>query len=248
MAFFYVSDLHLRDPAEPRARYLVAFLTQHVNSGDIFVLGGDIFDLFVGNKNLFIDKFSEILSALSRAAERGARVYYLQGNHDFQLDGVFPERKNILLLDDDFPIDWEGKRIWVSHGDQINRDDYGYLFLRFITRSLFFRLLLALVPGGAVEKIGAWSSRASRKYTDLSKSPTPKREATKNLFREYASEKISAGSDLVLIGHSHIADQLELRLGGRSGNYFNLGYSETRLPVLLWRDPAADIATQLWQP
>ena len=83
MRLFVVSDLHIRETHEPCYLSLVHFLNEDVRPGDIVVLAGDLFDLFVGNKSIFIDQYQLFLSALRKACDQGVQIHYIEGNHDF---------------------------------------------------------------------------------------------------------------------------------------------------------------------
>ena len=233
MALYFISDLHLRGDVEPKARAFAAFLAKETCAGDIVVLGGDIFDLFVGDKAFFRTVFAGVITAIKGAASRGAQVYFLEGNHDFHVRAVFSGDAPVDVRTDEFALEWDGKKIWVCHGDEINRRDYGYLFLRFITRTWFFRALLGALPGSWIAAIGGWSSGVSREYSDVARADAGRIEATRALFREYARAKTSAGFALVLIGHSHIADNLSFGAsGGSHGAYVNLGFKQREMPYL----------------
>lgn len=225
MKFFYLSDIHLRYPDEDRSKKFINFLQKIPALNDTIVLGGDIFDLYVGDKKHFRKKFAPLLEAIRDAEKRGCTIYYLEGNHDFHLGKIFRRQEHIFIMKNDFEIKWGRKTFWISHGDQIDKEDYGYRILRFTTRTLAFRAFLKAVPDFFVKTLGEWSSKTSRKYNDTEKMSAERKERTKQLFRNYASEKISQGYDFVFIGHSHQEDRVQFRFGGRGGEYLNLGYS-----------------------
>ncbi len=229
MKLFYLSDLHLRSASEARAKKFLHFLQQVPQVNDTLVLGGDIFDLYVGDKKHFRQIFSPILEAIKAAETRGCSVYYLEGNHDFHLRKIFSHHEQVFVKNNDFELKWGRKSFWISHGDQIDKEDYGYRFLRFSTRTLAFRAFLKAVPDSFVKMVGEWSSKTSRKYNDFDKMSVMRKERTKQLFRNYASEKISQGYDFVFIGHSHQEDRAEFHFGSRAGEYLNLGYSAKKV-------------------
>lgn len=223
MSLLYVSDLHLRAPDSKKCTRFAAFLREVPATGDTLVLGGDIFDLLVGDKKHFREKYAVIREELQALAAKGVEIHYLEGNHDFHLGSFLPGAK---IQADEFPLDWGGKKIWVAHGDMIDPEDTGYHFLRKTTRSPPFRVFLSLVPGALVGAIGDWSSRQSRKYHDIGDISSARRERLRALYKSFSETKIAEGYDFVLIGHSHIADQLRL---GR-GEYLNLGFAEDQIP------------------
>lgn len=212
---------------DPNAKRLLAFLEGVPGKGDILVLGGDIFDLFVGNKPAFQKKFSHILAAIRNLAQRGCTIYYLEGNHDFHLNEVFSIQSGILVKTDDFYLDFDGRKIWISHGDMIDEEDRGYRVLRATTRHPIVRSLIQVIPGDFIDGVGKWSSQQSRKYNNPTSAGADKLQRTRKLFRSYAEEKFKQGFEFVLIGHSHMAE--DFPLGGGAGQYVNLGFSQQQL-------------------
>lgn len=223
MSVFFISDLHLRSPEEKVAKLLKKFLAEVPASGDAVVLGGDLFDLFVGNKEAFTKPFESLIRVISRLGARGVAVHYAEGNHDFQLKNVFGD--TVMLHEDSFSLEVDGVKIWVAHGDRIDPEDRGYHLLRFVTRSLPVRGLICALPNKLLRQLGEWSSRQSRKYNRSDRLPAELVARTKMLFREYAERRWTEGFDWVFLGHSHLADHWEL--GPKA--YINLGYSEEAL-------------------
>lgn len=229
MRLFYLSDLHLRSENEKNSQRLITFLKTIPAEGDLLVLGGDIFDLFIGNKAAFKKKFKHILGSIRDCSDRGCTVYYLEGNHDFHLNEVFSIKSGVLVKTEDFYLDFDGKKIWVSHGDMIDEEDRGYRLLRATTRHPLVREFIRVVPGRFIDRIGNWSSKQSRKYNNLSAAGERRLERTRNLFSDYAKEKIKQGFEYVLIGHSHMAQDLEFKGSDFTGQYINLGFSQDEL-------------------
>jgi UDP-2,3-diacylglucosamine hydrolase len=220
MQFFFLSDLHLQDGKQPQSERFVRFLNEVPKPGDMLVLGGDIFDLFVGNKSIFHTRFSEVLGAIHSLALGGVRVFYLEGNHDFQMNGAIEEGQNFQIFKDDFSMEFLGKKIWISHGDLIDPEDRGYRFLRWLTRSRMVQLLVAILPGKIIDLVGNRSSQSSRKYNDRRVNDNTKKRL-RALYFAFADQKISSGYEFVFVGHSHIKD-FRKNLGGV---YINLGFS-----------------------
>lgn len=226
MKVFFLSDLHIHSGDDPTASRFVQFLRSEPSPGDLLVLGGDIFDLLVGSKRVFRARFAPVLEALRDCTNRGVRLHYLEGNHDFHFAGIFRGFINVTVHRKDFELEAHGHRIWVSHGDLIDREDKGYLFLRAATKNLPFRVFVKAMPGALVDWIGSRSSGASRKYT----TERVENEGTarlRKIYLDFAREKVREGYRHVLVGHSHLQDQVEL--GG--GEYVNLGFSAEKLLV-----------------
>jgi UDP-2,3-diacylglucosamine hydrolase len=230
---FYLSDLHLTDGDSPAAIRLADFLHSRPVKGDTVILGGDVFDLFIGAKTVFRRKFALVLGAIRALDERGVEVYYLEGNHDFHVGEVFGGWEGVRVETGDFEIQADGARIYVSHGDLIDEEDRGYRLLRAITRSLPFQIFLRAIPGAIVDGLGKWSSRTSRRYNNAEKVDDARAQRLRALYLAFAHQQVAAGARHVLVGHSHLADQVTISVSGNRGEYLNLGFSSD---VLLYAE------------
>jgi UDP-2,3-diacylglucosamine hydrolase len=225
---FFLSDIHLRDGDGPQASRLVQLLSTEPAAGDVVLLGGDIFDLFVGDKRVFRRRFAPVLGAIEAAAGRGVELHYLEGNHDFHFSSIFARLEKIRVHFGDHALSAHNRRILVSHGDLIDQSDYGYRFLRWFTKNALFRLFVRLMPDFFVDFVGRTSSNKSRDYT-TQKGSDLQLERVRNLYVNFAREKVRTGTDHVLVGHSHLRDQVSIKDGPHIGEYLNLGYANDRL-------------------
>ncbi|MFL5813288.1 MAG: UDP-2,3-diacylglucosamine diphosphatase, partial [Bdellovibrionia bacterium] len=120
-------------------RSLLTLLRERAKTGDTFVLAGDVFDLFIGAKSVYINRYQAFFDELRRAGERGVSLHYIEGNHDFLLRRAFEGIPRLKLHTEDFSIEMGGKRFFLAHGDLANRADYLYRALRIFLRSPFIR-------------------------------------------------------------------------------------------------------------
>jgi UDP-2,3-diacylglucosamine hydrolase len=237
MRAYFLSDIHLRGADDPAAGRLVSFLSEIPRKDDLVIFGGDVFDLFVGDKEIFRTKFANVLASIRSVAERGATVFYLEGNHDFHLDAVFDGLAGVSLKSGDFLLTFRDRKILVSHGDLIDPEDRGYRLLRSVTRHPFFRSLIGLLPGSWIEGVGTRSSHQSRKYTGGLRGAN--QERLRLLYLAFARRKIREdGAQHVLVGHSHLRDHIPIKEGDRRGEYVNLGFSSEELPYAVLEESA----------
>jgi UDP-2,3-diacylglucosamine hydrolase len=225
---FFLSDIHLRDGNGPQANRLVSFLGSEPSPGDILVLGGDIFDLLVGDKRVFRERFAPVINAIKQAAARGAAVHYLEGNHDFHFASIFTGVPNLKVHFVDFDFSAHNRRIWVSHGDLIDSSDFGYRFLRWFTKNTLFKIFVGAMPDFVIDLVGRFSSKKSREYNHAPISDLAQ-ERIRNMYVSFARAKVRTGTDHVLVGHSHLRDQVPIKDGPHLGEYVNLGFAGDRL-------------------
>lgn len=232
MSVIAVSDLHIWGPDDPLYHSLLTLLNERVFPGDTVVLAGDLFDLFVGNKLVFINQYSAFIEALKKAGDRGATIHYIEGNHDFLLKKAFTSTKNVYVHPDQVKLEIAGKKFYFTHGDLVDPKDYGYRLLRMFFRSPIMKGLVSIAPGKWLEKFGNLSSRQSRQ--SHSQLPHDRIEPLRKTFRNYAAEQIAQGSDFVVMGHCHDLDEMSFMVGNRKGQYVNIGFPRIHGSFLSW--------------
>lgn len=109
-----ISDVHL-GTFGCRATELLNYL-KTINPKTL-VLNGDIIDIWQFNKRYFPKSHMKVIKYLTSLLTKGAKIYYVTGNHDemlrkfkgFRLGSFEIVNKIVLNLDD--------KKAWIFHGD-----------------------------------------------------------------------------------------------------------------------------------
>lgn len=236
MRLIVVSDLHIWGPEDPMYDALIRLLEQEAQSADTVILAGDLFDLFVGHKEIFLSRYQKFFDALKGASGRGVVVHYIEGNHDFLMRKAFRGIPNVKLHSREVTVEMGGKRFFVAHGDLVNSSDYSYRALRSFFRSPVMKAFVSLAPGKLLDVIGQTSSRRSRSRKPLLSAhlPTERMQKLRLVYRNYAAERLSEGFDFVVLGHCHDLDEKQFRIGGRCGQYINVGYPRVHGSFLSW--------------
>jgi UDP-2,3-diacylglucosamine hydrolase len=236
MSLYIVSDLHISGPEDPIYYSLLSLLKLQVVPGDTVVLAGDIFDLFIGNKKIYRNRYQAFLECVDRAVRRGIVIHYIEGNHDFLMERVFSKIQGMRTHSAQVSLEIEGKRFFVAHGDQVDSSDYGYRVLRALLRTPLMRVLLWMIPGVWLDRLGQWSSQNSRRrhLTVTSQSTIEKREFLRKAYRSYAAERLAQGYDFVVMGHCHDLDEMFFQIDGRPGQYVNVGFPRVHGSLLAW--------------
>jgi UDP-2,3-diacylglucosamine hydrolase len=238
VTFLAVSDLHIWGADDPLYRSLLALLRDRAKAGDTLVLAGDLFDLFVGSKRTFLERYREFLDEVANACARGVQIHYIEGNHDFLMKRAFRHiPKGFAIHAQEVALELAGRRFFVAHGDLVDRRDYGYRALRLFFRSPFIRAFVAVAPSSWIDRIGQASSHASReaKTTLLpAQMPQEKLGALRKLYRNFAAERLAEAFDFVVLGHCHDLDEKEFVIDARRGQYINIGYPRTHGSFLSW--------------
>ena len=204
---YFVSDIHITAADSPRGRLFLKFLRGlSAGSGTShLVLLGDIFDLWVADHDYFVNAYGEIIEELRRLREEGVEIRYFEGNHDLHLRYYWADRLGLIVHPDPAYVDIGDMTVRLEHGDQMDPDDKGYLFLRWFLRTPPIRWLVCHLPGSVVAGIGDRASAKSRDYTSNTKSISA--DAAVGKIRAHA-EKVYAEKpfDLLISGHVHVRD------------------------------------------
>ena len=221
---YFVSDIHITSPDCARARAFLEWLRSLSGRSNAshLVLLGDIFDLWVADHDYFIDNYRGIIDEIRRLRNEGVDILYFEGNHDLHLKYFWAERVGLTVCEGPTYVELGGRTVRLEHGDQMDPDDTGYLFLRWFLRTPVIRFLVRHLPGRLIAWIGDRASAASRDYTSN----------TKTIDRDDAIEKIRVHAheahaerpfDLIISGHVHVRDDYHAYANGASFRSVNLG-------------------------
>ena len=117
MSVFIASDLHIQDSDDPLYASLLHLLRVKAQPGDYVVLAGDIFDLFIGNKKFYRQRYHEFVDAATACGQKGIQVHYIEGNHDFLMKHVFRQTPGVTVHPHSVSVEVEGKKFFIAHGD-----------------------------------------------------------------------------------------------------------------------------------
>ncbi len=210
MKVVFFSDAHLTDSDPSRIQTAARVMRDLSRDADMVVVIGDIFEFYHGFGAYVYPFFREVVDTLrDLAADRC--VYFIEGNHEFGMGPFFESYTGVKCVDK-LAIDMDGKKVFISHGDEI-----GAAVLRGILKSRFVYALMDLLGPARTWRI----AMACRPI--LSKSHKTPSERTLNRFRRHGRRKLAEGYDAVVMAHSHMADLEEYSLSGRTGVYMNTG-------------------------
>ena len=221
---YLVSDIHITSPESPRAGLFLSFLKSLSGGSNVthLYLLGDIFDLWVADHRFFIDRYREIVDEITRLRNEGVEISYFEGNHDLYLGHFWADRLGLTVHEGPVTVRLGDATVRLEHGDQMDPDDRGYLFLRWFLRTPPIKFLTRRLPGSLISRIGDRASARSRDYTTSTKSIDP---ATANDKIHVHARKAFAEQpfDLIVSGHVHVRD--DSRIDSESGSFrsVNLG-------------------------
>ena len=234
----FIADAHLGKPEDENYRKLLLFFAGLRGTTETLFILGDLFEFWIGYRRVPFTHYFPVLEQLRELAGSGTKIIYFEGNHDFHMGPFFKETLQATVLKGPARIELDGKKVYLCHGDQVNRRDFGYRLLRFILHNPLSGALVPVIPVGAASRIAVWMSRASRQNRQL-------RTAKRNylaILRQFAAARFREGCDTVITGHFHLP-LLEKTTDGGERTLLSLGDWITHFSYGEWVDGELSLKT-----
>jgi len=221
---YFVSDLHLDLPDDPRSLLFERFLAivaDDQRATHLFLMG-DIFDLWLADHDYFCERYADIVARLRELRASGLEIHYFEGNHDLHLTRFWSDEMNMIVHEGPINLHVGATRLRLEHGDQMDPDDRGYIFLRWFLRTPPLRFLIHHLPGKLVAWIGERASAHSRTYTSETKTLSAD-DAVEKIRTHAAKVHAKEPFDLIISGHVHIRDDARITTEAGQARSVNLG-------------------------
>ncbi len=131
---YFLSDFHLGAPERERSlvreKKVVRFLEQARKDAAMIILLGDMFDFWFEYKEVVPKGYVRLLGKLADITDSGIPVHFFIGNHDMWMRDYFQRELNIPVYEQPRTYEWNGKKLYVGHGDGLGPGDHGYKFLK----------------------------------------------------------------------------------------------------------------------
>ncbi len=215
----FISDLHLCQSRPHITTAFLNFLQNTALQANALYILGDLFEYWAGDDEVDDAHHQPIIAAFQALADAGVKIYFMHGNRDFLISTSFCNTAKITLLQDPAPINLYGKRVLLSHGDNLCTDDVAYQEFRqqvrdpkwqteFLSQSLQARK-------GQIEAIRVRSehekSQKSAQIMDVNQ------DAITALLTAYNYP------ELLIHGHTHRPNQHHIHLNGHNVTRWVLG-------------------------
>lgn len=198
----FLSDAHLGEGSAEEEQHkrnsLMAFLDHLDPLRDHLVICGDLFDFWYEYRYVVAAEHFRVLAKFADLVERGLGVDYVAGNHDFWMRDFFPTRVGIATYRQRAVLLHLGRRIYVSHGDGLRRDDRGYRLLKRMLQNPVNITLFRWLHPDLGYAFAHWAARLSRR-----RNAHPHRELDDSDYIRFADQMLASGFDLVVLAHTH---------------------------------------------
>lgn len=208
----FFSDIHITSNQDPK--YLT--LLDHIktvnpqNVSHLFLLG-DIFDLWIADRQFFLNQYNELIEELQNKVKQGIKLYYFEGNHDLYLKKFWQNEVGAIVCHDALDVQLGGQKFHLEHGDQMDPEDRGYLFLRWFLRTPLMKWVAYNIPEKWIVKLGEWSSKKSRQYTSEVKTIQDDQSTKKMLNHAHKVYK-KKPFDVFVCGHTHVQYESKVKM------------------------------------
>lgn len=231
------SDIHLLNtPTEDHDLFLRTLKNLEINNSvsEVWLIG-DIFDCLVGDQNFWISKHQEFWNQLHRFANAGKKVLYFEGNHDFGFKKIALQHGVQAYTEGRCHL-FQGHRVFLSHGDELDTDNETYARWRKFTKSSRVRAIYRSVPHSITQKFLVPFAETYSGFRKKKRDPAQieyELSHYREKYLEFAKSLVDEKSyHAVFLGHSHIK---EFSTFGSSAFYCNLGsWLGNEKPYALW--------------
>ena len=201
---YIISDNHFllekSKKEDKRRQKMFALFARIKKTGGTLVIGGDFFDFWVQSFYGIPKYYDDIFNELKNLTAHEIEIHYVVGNHDYWDFGFINKNYGINIYKSDFIFHIDNKKILLTHGDGLLKNDYLYRFMKKVIRSIFFIFLVRLIPSFIMSSLARKISNTKSKFNKIPKLPLHCKEELKN----YAMNHIeNNGFNVVLMGHYH---------------------------------------------
>lgn len=210
---YFISDVHLGAPAlnnnPEREKLFVSWLEQAgKDASEIFLLG-DIFDFWHEYKKVVPRGFVRTLGKIAELTDKGIVIHFFTGNHDVWVYDYLPSETGVIVHRENFMQKIGDKVFYLGHGDGLDPDEKGYLFLKRLFTSKTAQFLFSLLH----PNIALWFGHQWAKNSRISKGTQP--EYCNNIEMESSIKfaknySLKNKIDYYIFGHRHILLEEEI--------------------------------------
>lgn len=203
-----IGDLHLdlfeEGRSAPFARWCASLEAPRL------IILGDLFEFWVGRKQLRVPGARVALGAMAELSSRGTPIDVLMGNRDFLLDRHFEGASGARVHREGLLGEHEGGPTLFLHGDELCTLDRGYQRYKRVVRASPVRWLATHLPFGVQRALAA--KLRSRSVRSVAAKPLPTKSMQPQAADAFAR---THGAQALVCGHAHVFRDDRLPSGAR---------------------------------
>ena len=217
--YYFTADVHLGSKDDSHGlleRQFVDFLHSSPQEAEALYLLGDIFDFWVDYREVVPRGYVRVLAALAELVDRGVKVFFYPGNHDWWVTDYFEKELGVKTVHESYQVvELDGRRICVGHGDMPGASDFKSRFLFNLFRNRFCIAMMKALPTRLSFAIAhGWSARSRKGHSEEF---DPKSTGLYRFVDGFGRKRAQSGEpaiDLYIFGHIHTPARIPVPSGG----------------------------------
>lgn len=228
MAALFISDLHIDASRPAVTRQFLDFLAGEPARADALYILGDLFESWVGDDAADAAQ-TAVIGGLRSLTARGVPCFVMHGNRDFLLAQQFCRMSGAQMLPDPLIATLYGVEVLLMHGDALCTDDHAYQRLRATVREADWQRRFLALPVASRRALAGAARAGSQAHT----------AAVEYAITDVNEDSVAAalrtaGTTMLLHGHTHRPAMHRIEVDGRSCTRIVLGDWYEQGSVLRW--------------
>jgi UDP-2,3-diacylglucosamine hydrolase len=193
----FLSDAHLNQD-DIHTRTFVDLAGKAAAENAALFLLGDVFDLWFGTPALTFGFQKPVVQRLRELRREGLRLYYVEGNRDFYLKKHHEGHTFDAVAEVEMRAAVGGSRVYLSHGDTVNRADLAYRFWKAISKNRLAFGAISMLPSSVILPLADRLEKTLKGTNPRFRGSFPEGDC-----RDFALRRFAEGADFVILGHFH---------------------------------------------
>jgi len=186
----------------------------------IYVLG-DLFELWFEYRTAILSFHFGVLKEFAELRETGTQLHLVVGNHDYWAGPFLRDEVGFHIHKEPLIVEFDGRRVYMCHGDGLNRKDIAYKIARPILRFGPCIGAFRLIHPDFAVMLGRIASKFSRRNADLIEAG---KQSEARAIRSFAGRMLRRPDiDVVIAGHCHIPCEETIEVDSKQKLYLNTG-------------------------
>lgn len=136
-----------------------------------------------------------------QAADRGVKLFFIPGNHDFLVSATFLRASGINLIEESLVIDIDGQSTLLLHGDQLCIHDHSYQRWRSIYRRNWVQRLFLSLP--SVLRLHAANAISQSSVSSVKGKTSKDMDAASSAIQQWCKH---FNVSQIIHGHTHLPE------------------------------------------
>ncbi len=217
--YLFISDLHLCATRPHITAAFLSFLQSTATKAHALYVLGDLFEYWAGDDDIEDTFHQQIITAFRTLTRTGVPTFLMHGNRDFLITKTFCQSAEVTLIQDPTLIELYGKKVLLSHGDDLCTDDVKYQTFRRQVRDKQWQTEFLSQPLEVRKKqIESIRNRSEQEKSQKSAEIMDvNADAVNGLLRKYNHP------DLLIHGHTHRPNRHTIQVAGHQTVRWVLG-------------------------